>query len=303
MSALDPQKIFSLIAEEIPAELHPHMLVIGSLAAAYHYRERLARRAINTKDADVVIRPAGALKECRLIASRLIASGWTRRHNCVPQPSPGISDEHHVIRLCPPSGTPYFVEFLGFPDAGQQEPKRMIPIELDDGWYVLPTFRFLRLVAHDECTSEEGLRYAAPSMMALSNLLAHPTLGTHIVSEPIGGVRVLRSAKDLGRVLALARLATTRTEVEAWSPAWEEALFGCHPHSEAVVLAQRLGDGLRALIDSRDALEDARHAADVGLLGGLGVTAQQLRALAAQVLTDAVDPLAERARSRTLPGR
>lgn len=110
------------------------MLVIGSLAAAYHYRDQLAERAINTKDADIVIRPAGAVRECREIAMRLLSNGWTHRENCVPQPSPGSSEAHHVIRLCPPSGTSYFLEFLGFPDAGQTEAKLMIPIELDDGW-------------------------------------------------------------------------------------------------------------------------------------------------------------------------
>lgn len=296
MSTLDPNRIFSLIANEIPSELHEHILVIGSLAAAYHYRERLENRAINTKDADIVVRPAGALRECREIARTLIANGWTPRSGCVAQATPGDSDDHQVIRLCPPSGTQYFLELLGFPDADQAEPKRIVPVELDDGWYVLPTFRFLRLLAFHECVSTEGIRYAAPSMMALANLLAHREVGTRRITDPIAGRRVLRSAKDLGRVLALARLAS-RDEIESWAPLWNEALRVSHSPSVAAQLALHAGDGLRALLDDIAALEDARHALDVGLLRGFSVSTEALRAIAAQFFVDAIEPLADRARA------
>ena len=300
MSSLDPRAIFSLLAREIPQELHEHILVIGSLAAAYAYRERLPRRAVNTKDADVVVRPAGALKECREIATTLLANGWMRREGCRAQPTPGEGNDHEVIRLCPPSGNQYFLELLGFPEANQTEPKRTIPVELDDGWYVLPTFRYLRFLALNERTSEEGIRYADPSMMALANLLAHPEIGTRPITEPIGGRRVLRSAKDLGRVLALTRLAH-REEVEAWVPLWHDALRACHAESEANQLASRVGDGLGALVNRPDALEDARHAVDVGLLNGFTVTHDVLRALVAQLLADAIEPLRKRMAS-AVPG-
>ncbi len=54
MSSLDPNVIFDMIASQVPADLHDNVLVIGSLAAAYHYRTRIGAVAINTKDADVV---------------------------------------------------------------------------------------------------------------------------------------------------------------------------------------------------------------------------------------------------------
>lgn len=40
-------------------------------------------------------------------------------------------------------------------------------------------------------TSPHGLRYAAPEMMSLSNLLAHPNLGERKTTEPIGGPRLI----------------------------------------------------------------------------------------------------------------
>ena len=68
-----------MVAADIPVELHPNVLVVGSLAAAYHFRDELADHRVNTKDADVVVQPAGSLSESVAIAERLLASGW-RKH-------------------------------------------------------------------------------------------------------------------------------------------------------------------------------------------------------------------------------
>jgi hypothetical protein len=112
----------------------------------------------------------------------------------------------------------------------------------------------------------------------------------------VRGRRVLRSAKDLGRVLALARLAS-RDEIESWVPLWNEALRVSHSPSVAAQLALHAGDGLRALLDDIAALEDARHALDVGLLRGFSISTEALRAIAAQFFVDAIEPLADRARA------
>jgi hypothetical protein len=132
-------------------------------------------------------------------------------------------------------------------------------------------------------------------MMALANLLSHPRLGVERMSEPIGGRALLRSAKDLGRVLALARLAA-RDELSTWAPAWAGALERSFPE-EHRALAMRTGDGLRAILADPEALDEARHAADVGLLHGYQVTAEQLIAIGRQLLADAIEPLERGVRS------
>jgi hypothetical protein len=163
---------------------------------------------------------------------------------------------------------------------------------LPDGWYCLPSFRFLGLTAFDRRRAHNGFAYASPAMMALANLLSHPKVGAERIGESIGGRSLLRSAKDLGRVLALARLAS-RDDVEAWAEQWASALQKAFPvdHRE---LAARAGNGLRALIQEPHALEDARHAVDVGLLAGYQVTVDELRAIARQIFADAIEPLARR---------
>jgi hypothetical protein len=111
-----------------------------------------------------------------------------------------------AIRLAPPDSDAYFLELLNVPATDQTIAKQWMPVKLDDGWYGLPSFRFMGLTAYFRRKSAAGLEYAAPSMMALSNLLAHHEIGiSRIDAGETAGV--LRSAKDLGRVISLAHLA------------------------------------------------------------------------------------------------
>ena len=199
MNRLDPTALFTRIATDVPSELHRHLFVTGSLAAAYHFQAKLEGRAINTKDADLVVHPAGNVDSCRHMARTLLDLGWTRTAECYPKRNPDPVDELRAIRLYPPGPHDYFIEFLNLPQQGQAEPKRWIPLEMDDGWYGLPSFRFLGVTSLGRLTSSVGLEYASPSMMALANLLSHPRVGLdRIESGPMQGL--LRSAKDLGRV-------------------------------------------------------------------------------------------------------
>jgi hypothetical protein len=127
-------------------------------------------------------------------------------------------------------------------------------------------------------------------MMALANLLSHPEVGTaRIESGPMQGL--LRAAKDLGRVIALARLAG-RDEVEQWLPEWREALMLCFP-DQCKELAARLGRGLKELLGDSNALNEAHRTTDIGLLSGMGVTPEMLQASAERLLFDVIDPLAQ----------
>jgi hypothetical protein len=292
MANLDPKGLFDLIGVHVPKDLKPNILIIGSLAAAYHFRGKLQSGAINTKDADLVVRPAGATAECAKIAQRLIDEKWRRTEKCHAMPEETSADQMRAIRLFPPHSNAYFVELLGFPEKEQVEAIKWVKIKLDDGWYGLPSFKFLGLTDFGRLQADNGLNYAEPAMMALANLLSHPTLGTARMSEQIGGRSLLRSAKDLGRVIALASLGT-REEVEIWHEKWERALKSVFPN-EFDVLAKRAGNGFRELLEDPQALDEARHAVDIGLLAGQKITNVQMKAVGQRFLVDAIDPLAKR---------
>ncbi len=289
---LRPALLFDMIDAALPADLKPRVLVVGSLAAAYHFRDQIHHEGITTKDADCVIHPAGAVDECRQIATQLLAAGWRRTAKCHPQPSAEPHKALRTIRLYPPNTDAFFLEMLAFPDSVQREIVTWIPFRLSDGWYGLPSFRFLGLAEHGWRQTETGVHYAAPEMMALANLLSHPRVGTARMGEPIGGRSLLRSVKDLGRVLALAWL-TGRDETETWTARWETALrarFG----EEAGSMAKVADRGLRELLEDGGALDEARHAVDIGLLAGKAITEDQLRATGQRLLADVLVPLAAR---------
>ena len=289
---LDPVLLFDLLKKDIPADLHENVLIVGSLAAAFDFRAQLHQSVINTKDADVAIQPAGAIAECRAIAQRLIDTGWQRVGlKCFPCADSSDPEKLRVVRLHPPNTEAYFLELIAFPEQGQTEPKKMLPVQLDDGWYCLPSFRFMRLTGFEQRRAHNGLAYAAPAMMALSNLLSHPIIGTATMSDAIAGRKLLRSSKDLGRVLALARLST-RQETEAWPDVWHRALLQTFP-AEVGALAKQAQFGIVALLDDARALEDARVAVDDGILRGHDVTVHQLKAIGRQLLMDALEPLAQ----------
>ena len=290
MNKLDPTALFERIVADVPTALHRHLFVTGSLAAAYHFQARLEGRAINTKDADLVVHPAGNVKSCRQMAQTLLDCGWTRTEECYPRTARKPEDKLRAIRLYPPTSHDYFIEFLNLPKRGQRAAKRWIPVELTDGWYGLPSFRFMGLTELNRLKSEVGLEYASSAMMALANLLSHPEVGKErIQSGTMEGT--LRSAKDLGRVLALAWLAG-RDETERWTGLWAAGLKECFPRNWKS-LAAHVGDGLRELLEDVAALEEAHQTTDVGLLNGLGVTAEMLKATGERLIVDVVEPLSE----------
>ena len=289
MIELDPKRLLKRLAAAIPKDLRSHVLVVGSLAAAYHYRTSLAKRGVNTKDADLVVHPTGHLGACRKLAERLLQLGWTRTEACFATPSAVPAEELRAIRLHPPDSRDYFIELLGTPRPAQRKTIAWVPVKLADGWYGVGCLRFMGLTAAGRMRSAEGIDRASPASMALANLLSHPDLGTQRMSAPLGGRTLLRSAKDLGRVLGLAILEG-REGTRRWPKEWERLLKKTHPR-EWRPLARRAADGVRALLASRLALDEARLALDVGLLSGLGVDADALRAAGERLLDDALEPL------------
>lgn len=287
---MDPELLFDLVAKTVPKNLHRNILIVGSLAAAYHHRGRLTGQSVATKDADVIVQPAGAVSECVEIATRLLEANWKRTEQCYPQPAAEPQSTLRAIRLNPNGIDAFFIELLGLPQAGQQELKSWTPCQLDDGWYGIPCFKFMALLAHDRRDTKPGIQHASPPLMALANLLSHPTLGTQRMEGEIEGRRILRSAKDLGRVLALAWLEPDA--IDSWLPIWLSALQTVF-RDDHVELAAKAGSGLKALLADTAALEEAHFTTSVGLLRGHGVTIEQLRITGDGLLLDVIEPLAQ----------
>ncbi len=206
MSRLDPDAILNRLAREIPAALHAHVYLIGSLAAAHHHRGKLDVGGVNTKDADLVVQPVGNIATVEAIASKLRAAGWKWKLDFGPAGSAATpEDALPDVRLYPPeSGAAYWIELQGLPEIEQVQDVRRLRVVIGGGHFSVPAFRFGGLTARGLRATPQGIPCADPSMMALANLLGHPDVGNRRMSSPIAGRECLRSAKDLGRVLALA---------------------------------------------------------------------------------------------------
>jgi hypothetical protein len=292
---LDPQAILQRLKAAIPTRFHRDLVVVGSLAAACHFAEKLAGNPINTKDADVLVEPTGSVRACQRMAEGLLQRGWEHRREkgFDPQPSRRSKEKKPYIKLKLPGERDFFVEFLGIPRKDEQATKREVDLKLPDGWYSMPVFRFMRLATVSPRTSTSGLKVAAPWMMALANLLSHPTIGTKTMSYD----HRLRASKDLGRVLAIAQLSE-RSDLEQWPALWLAALKACFPKSWRR-LAPGVGRGLVELFKNGTAVGDAvATVGGLGLMRGYRVTRESLEAAAEQLQLLAIEPFRELARGR-----
>jgi hypothetical protein len=134
-------------------------------------------------------------------------------------------------------------------------------------------------------------------MMALALLLEHPTIRPETMSGLIGGRKIKRSNKDLGRVLAIARLSSEEA-ILSWAVAWETGLRVCFP-SRWPKLARRVGSGLRRLLDSPPDLEEAHHTCIYGLLRSRPATIEELEVSGRRLLQDAIEPIERIGRERS----
>jgi hypothetical protein len=200
-----------------------------------------------------------------------------------------------VVRLYPPESEEWFIELLTVPASEQETGKRWERLELSGGHYGLPSFEFMSIAVFFPTMTEFGIYCARPEMMALALLLEHPTIKTETMRGLIQSREIKRSNKDLGRVLAIARLSSEEAIV-SWSAAWEKGLRACFP-TRWRRLVRTLGSGLRRLLDSPPDLEEAHHTCVNGLLRSQPATVAQLEIAGRRLLQDAVEPV-ERLGSR-----
>ena len=124
MSHVTPSEIFKEVSAALPAECRENIVIIGSLAAGYHFFGDDQSKTVRTKDIDCVIEPYSvAVQAGETIATQLLKAGWQRRLLGDHQ-TPGTSETplHKLpaIRLYPPDADPnteeaWFLKFLTVP--------------------------------------------------------------------------------------------------------------------------------------------------------------------------------------------
>lgn len=147
-------------------------------------------------------------------------------------------DDLPVVRLHPPGSTDWFIELLtsARPNSAPRDPER---VSTSHGDLQLCGFPNLDLAAH-QAPEVHGLRVALPAMLALVNLIGHVEESGRTMSMKIAGREMLRSSKDLGRVLALAHLAEAGDRdgtagISTWPQLWHGGLSTRYPASLAEI--------------------------------------------------------------------
>lgn len=299
MSRVSPKEVLSQVAAAVPTACRENIVVIGSLAAGYHFFGDDPAKAVRTKDVDCVLVPfQAAVGAGQSIARQLIDAGWQQRKD-KDQLQPGDADtpvdQLPAVRLYPPGVNPeaeeaWFIELLTVPESTENEGRKWTRLSLAEGDFGLPTFRFISITAFDALPAGDlGIHYARPEMMVLANMLEHPEIKSDRMSGLFAGRSIKRSNKDLGRVLAIATLADL-DDYRPWATSWKHALQTCFP-DEWQTLALRVGNGLRTLLESRSDLEEAHHTCLNGLLASQPPSLDALRAAGERVLGDAVETL------------
>lgn len=290
MSDISPARILQDVANSIPSEFHKLIIVVGSLAAGFHFFRNDEGREVRTKDIDCVVSPrVEALTAGKVITEHLLEAGWQpipHEGRTFPA-SPETPDAQlPVIRLYPPKRSGWFLEFLTVPDPEDESNRQWMRVELKGGHAGLASFRYLSLTDFQPLPTGYGINYAQPATMALANLLSHNRIGPETMSAKIAGREIKRSNKDLGRVLAMARLGDE--ELHYWPQIWVDALRSRFP-AQLDRLAPTVGNGLRALLASENDLEQAAHTCNHGLLVGALVTTRELDFTGRRFMQDVVE--------------
>lgn len=272
MQILDSNVLLAQVAERLPAKLRQHVVVIGSIATAWQFRDISGTASVATKDIDLLLRPAvDAVTTAVALGEQMLDAGWTPQfpHGRARGTAQMRDDELPALRLAPPNDDRgWMVELLGAPPVGQTERKRWRRFETSQGLFALPSFRYMPVAVFDAMPSPSGLRVARPACMALAHLLEHGEPD----ETPISGLpgEPPRFVKDVGRAVALWWLANRRQKdpLAEWRRLWNQSLGSIFGDDEEEQRS-RARDGWCALDGY---LRDAHRIAAASVLAPHGVT-------------------------------
>lgn len=281
---LDAAALLSRVAERIPPALRANVVVIGSIATAWAFRDVSGTHSVATKDIDLLLRPAiDAVATAETLGQELLDEGWQPQYPNGIQPGAADTPDDRLpaLRLSPPGDTDsWFVELLAEPAIDQATRKYWRRFKTGLGEFGLPSFRYMRVAVHGADDTEFGLRVARPARMALAHLLEHADPDR----TPISGLRDTppRFTKDVGRAIALWWLAREQSPLagEHWLAEWRQTLAALYPDREA-----EMKESARAGLTSvTDYLREAHAIALNGVLAPHGTTLDAFRRAYASLL-------------------
>ena len=301
MTALTPDAVLAEIAAALPEDCRSQVIIIGSLAAGYHFFAGDAQRSIRTKDVDCMFSPhATAVAAAGEVTQRLLDAQWRARETgewAAPGTAETPDDKLPLIRLYPPRDSDevgWWLELLGAPEEHSPRDKAFHRVQIGHEHFAICSFSYLAFAEWNPIETPYGVRIARPEMMALANLLHHPKIGPELIK----GTEEKRSNKDLGRVLALAWLTAERDrregteELASWGDRMADALRRRFP-DRAAGLARSAGSGLRDLMASAGDRDEALGICNRGLLSSMEVGRDAFLAIGQRVIQQVIEPLAE----------
>lgn len=262
---LDAAHLLTRVAEQTPVTLRANVVVIGSIATAWQFRDVSGTASVATKDIDLLLRPCvDAVATAETLGMQLLTQGWQPQFPNGRQPgTPDTpAEELPVLRLTPPRDDGlWFVELLAEPPLDQTARKHWTRFHTAPGDFALPSFRFMRVAVHGADETEFGLRVARPARMALAHLLEHAEPDQTPISSLAGQPRFI---KDVGRAISLWWLARQQSTVaeSQWLLEWSEAIDELFPGKCAELAA----DAQRGLMSVADHLREAHSIAINGVL-------------------------------------
>jgi len=136
---ISPSAVLKQVAAAIPADFRQNIIIVGSLAAGYHFFGDNSKLQVRTKDVDCLLAPRiQAIPAGQAVADRLFAENWQLRAEGdwgKPGSATTPVGELPVVRLHPPGSTEWFIELLTVPESESDLDRKDIRLVTSQGHF------------------------------------------------------------------------------------------------------------------------------------------------------------------------